>query len=187
MDELSSTLIDRLLEKTLENMSQEERLAFVEKLFADLPPVAQQTFLLKLTRLLSDDGGELGTLGAAFAAEADAPMMIQVIKMGPEDFGPWQMCCRAMNDFVESPDVDRMETTVMARMFSGLADATRLKIIKLLSEQERTVEELVGLLGIAQSSTSHHLRVLKDAGLIQGDKRGRKIFYSLTHPLVERE
>ncbi|MCP4361509.1 MAG: winged helix-turn-helix transcriptional regulator [Chloroflexi bacterium] len=184
MDELSSTLLDRLLEKTLENMSLEERLAFVEKLFADLQPAAQQTFLLKLARPLLDAGGEFGDLGTALTAESDTPMMIRVIKMGPEDFGPWQMCCRAMNDFVESPDVNRMETTGMARMFSGLADETRLKIVKLLSEQERTVEELVRSLGIAQSSTSHHLRVLKDAGLIKGDKRGRKIFYSLTHPLI---
>jgi DNA-binding transcriptional ArsR family regulator len=185
VDELSSTLLDRLLEKTLENMNQEEQLAFVEKLFIDLPPAAQQTFLLQLARSLLDVGGELGELGTAFATETDTPMMIRVIKMGPEDFGPWQMCCRVMSDFVDSPDVNRMETTAMARMFNGLADETRLKIVKLLSEHERTVEELVGLLGIAQSSTSHHLRVLKEAGLILGDKRGRNIFYSLTHPLVE--
>ena len=184
MDELSSTLLNRLLEKTLEDMNQEERLAFVEKLFVDLPPAAQQTFLLQLARSLLDVGGDLAELGTAFTANKDTPMMIRVIKMGPEDFGPWQMCCRVMSDFVDSPDVNRMETAAMARMFNGMADETRLKIVKLLSEKEHTVEELVGLLGIAQSSTSHHLRVLKEAGLIQGDKRGRNIFYSLTHPLA---
>jgi ArsR family transcriptional regulator len=43
---------------------------------------------------------------------------------------------------------------------------------------------MVEFLGIAQSTTSHHLRVLKEANLIQGEKRGRNIYYSLVRPEV---
>jgi DNA-binding transcriptional ArsR family regulator len=37
----------------------------------------------------------------------------------------------------------------------------------------------VDFLGVPQSTTSHHLRVLKEADLIRGEKRGRNIYYSL--------
>jgi len=42
----------------------------------------------------------------------------------------------------------------------------------------------VEFLGAAQSTTSHHLRVLKDANLIKGEKRGRNTYYSLVSPEV---
>lgn len=180
MDNVTATLLDRLVDKTFEKMGQEERLAFVEKLFASLPPAGQQEFLLKLAGHIG-----LGELDKAFGTNTGEPVRVQVVKMGPKEFGPWQMCCQVMNDFVESPDAERMKTPMMARLFSGLADETRLKIIKLLSERERSVDELVGLLGIAQSTTSHHLRVLKEANLVQGEKRGRSTIYSLVLPLAE--
>jgi len=43
----------------------------------------------------------------------------------------------------------------------------------------RSVDELTQILDAAQSTISHHLRVLKDAGLIQADKRGRSVYYSI--------
>jgi len=67
-------------------------------------------------------------------------------------------------------------------MFNGLADETRVKIVKLLAKGEFTVDELMEFLGMAQSTTSHHLKVLKDANLIRGEKRGRNIYYSLIKP-----
>ncbi|NKQ36584.1 MAG: winged helix-turn-helix transcriptional regulator [Chloroflexi bacterium] len=84
-----------------------------------------------------------------------------------------------MNDLVELPHADPAETADIARVFNAMADETRLKIVKLLSEREYGVDELVRELGIAQSTTSHHLRVLKEAGIVRGEKRGRSVFYSL--------
>ena len=110
-------------------------------------------------------------------------MQVKVIRPGPEAFGPWQACCQAMVDLVEAPDVDSGEAAAIARIFNSLADETRLRIVKLLSKSELTVDELVEQLGLAQSTTSHHLRVLKEVNLIQGQKRGRSIYYSLVHPL----
>src|SRR4030042_5549236 len=54
MDNITSTLISQLLDKALENTEPEERLAFVEKLFSQLPPAGQQEFLLSLTRMVRD-------------------------------------------------------------------------------------------------------------------------------------
>ena len=180
MDELSATLLDRLVDKTFENMNREERLAFIEKLFLDLPAAAQQEFLLRLARR----GTETEARRGAPPGRPVPAFMRQMMAQGPPGFGPWQMCCRAMNNLVELPQVDRDQAAPIARVFNALADETRLKIVKRLSERECSVEELVQLLGIAQSTTSHHLRVLKEAGLIQGDKRGRSIYYSLVQPMA---
>jgi DNA-binding transcriptional ArsR family regulator len=78
--------------------------------------------------------------------------------------------------------MDEGQVVEIAQMFNGLADETRVKIVKLLSKGEFTVDELVELLDVPQSTTSHHLRVLKEANLIQGEKRGRNIYYSLVNP-----
>ncbi len=177
MDEVSITLLDRLVDKTFENMSQEERLTFVEKLFSDLPAATQQEFLLRLAQRVSDAGS---------GSRGHQPIMM-MMEQGPNEFGPWQMCCMAMNDLVASPDFTRADTGGIMRTFNALADETRLKIVKLLVEHERSVDEIVTVLGIAQSTTSHHLRVLKDAHLISADKRGRKVFYALTEPVIEME
>ncbi len=182
MDELSAILLDRLVNKTFENMNREERLAFIEKLFLDLPPAAQKEFLLKLARRGTSGRAESDSQYSS-ARGPGPPFMRQMMAQGPPGFGPWQMCCRAMNNLVELPQMDRDQAAPIARVFSALADETRLKIVKHLSGQEFSVEELVQLLGIAQSTTSHHLRVLKEAGLIQGEKRGRSIYYSLTQPM----
>ncbi len=185
MGELSAPLLNRLVEKTFENMGQEDRLAFIEKLFLDLPVAAQQEFLLKLAQGMADT--QLGTpvRDKPIPLMSGKPFMRQIMQRGPRGFGPWQMCCRAMADLAQAPCADTASTASAARVFNALADGTRLKIIKLLSKQEHSVDELVHLLSGAQSTTSHHLRVLKEAGLIRGEKRGRNIYYSLAQSLEE--
>ena len=182
MDNISSTLISHLLEKALENTQPEERLAFVEKLFAQLPPEGQQEFLLCLTRLSLEPSTCSPDLQAAGETEAAKPRLIQFIQASPEDFAPGQICCQALTSFSKLPGMDKEQVVSVAQMFNGLADETRVKIVKLLAKGEFTVEELIEFLGVAQSTTSHHLRVLKDANLIQGEKRGRNIYYSLVKP-----
>lgn len=180
MEDISAILVTQLLDKALENTKPEERLAFVEKLFAELPSAAQQEFLLKLTRMLLEAGTQPAELQKSLdTTEPCKPVMVKVIQADWDDFSPGQMCCQALSDLANSPETDEKEIMVIANLFSGLADETRLKIVKLLSKSEYTVEELVELLGTAQSTTSHHLRVLKEANMIRGEKRGRNIYYSL--------
>jgi DNA-binding HxlR family transcriptional regulator len=179
MDDVSSTLLDRLVDKTLENMDQEERLAFIEKLFLDLPVAAQQEFLLQLARQNKEaEEGGYGRSRRASGRRGPGPIR-HMMAQGPPGFGPWHMCCQAMNDLVELPAADPSQTADIARIFNAMADETRLKIVKLLSEREYSVDEMVQALGIAQSTTSHHLRILKEAGIVRGEKRGRSVYYSL--------
>ena len=182
MDNITSTLISQLLEKALENTKPEERLAFVEKLFGQLPPAGQQEFLLSLTRLSLDPCTSSPGQPVAGEAETSKPRLIKLIQASPEDFAPGQICCQALTGFARLPGMDEEQVLEIAQMFNGLADETRVKIVKLLAKSEFTVDELVEFLGVAQSTTSHHLRVLKEANLIQGEKRGRNIYYSLVRP-----
>jgi DNA-binding transcriptional ArsR family regulator len=182
MDNISTTLISQLLDKALENTQPEERLAFVEKLFAQLPPAGQQEFLLSLTRTVLETDTCSPVLIQASQAEGTKPRMIKFIQASPEDFAPGQICCQALTGFANLPGMDEKQVVVVAQMFNGLADETRVKIVKLLSKGEFTVDELVEFLGVPQSTTSHHLRVLKEANLITGEKRGRNIYYSLVEP-----
>lgn len=182
MDDLSSTLISQLVTKAMENTRPEDRLVFIEKLFGQLPPESQQEFLLNLTRLSL--GSRVSSTAASAGGDADSshPVVIQLLPATPEDFPPGQICCQALTGLANEEQMDEQRVVSVAQMFNGLADGTRVKIVKLLAKGEFTVDELVEFLGTAQSTTSHHLKVLKDANLIKGEKRGRNTYYSLVKP-----
>jgi ubiquinone/menaquinone biosynthesis C-methylase UbiE/DNA-binding transcriptional ArsR family regulator len=59
-----------------------------------------------------------------------------------------------------------------------LSDATRLRILRLLGQEELTVAELQLILGMGQSRTSAHLAQLKGAGLVSDRRAGRNIYYA---------
>ena len=70
-----------------------------------------------------------------------------------------------------------------AVIFKALGDPTRLRLLKLLCEQRKPdalcVNALVGLLGVSQPAISQHLRVLKSAGLVKGERRGYHVHYAV--------
>jgi len=70
-------------------------------------------------------------------------------------------------------------TSDCASKLRVLADGTRLRVVEALLEQPRCVHELMALLDVEQSLLSHHLRVLRDAGLVNGVRRGRAVLYGL--------
>lgn len=61
----------------------------------------------------------------------------------------------------------------------ALSDDTRFRILETLVGKETCVCELVDQLEVAQPLLSHHLKTLKEAGLVRARKRGRWMFYSL--------
>ena len=67
----------------------------------------------------------------------------------------------------------------MTRMFRALAVEKRLEIVQLLAKRTLCVGALSNLLGISAGAVSQHLRILKDAGLVEPDRRGYFIHYSL--------
>jgi DNA-binding transcriptional ArsR family regulator len=71
----------------------------------------------------------------------------------------------------------RAATTADA--FNAVAEPRRRQILDLLAGGERPVNELVGLLGLAQPQVSKHLKVLREVGLVNARDEGRQRMYSL--------
>jgi len=73
-----------------------------------------------------------------------------------------------------------------ARVIKALAHSTRLFIVSELSRKERCVCELTEMVGADMSTVSKHLSILKAAGIVQDEKRGAQVFYTLRLPCVLR-
>ena len=71
-----------------------------------------------------------------------------------------------------------------ARIIKAMAHPSRLFIVEELSRRERCVCELTEMVGADVSTVSKHLTVLKNAGIVQDEKRGNQVFYILKVPCV---
>jgi ArsR family transcriptional regulator len=67
----------------------------------------------------------------------------------------------------------------LIRVFKALGDENRLRILASLENQQRCVCDLARRLGIPQPTLSHHLKILRDAGLVMGEKCGPMIHCSV--------
>lgn len=74
-----------------------------------------------------------------------------------------------------------MEATI--KIFNSLSDETRLRIYLLLLQSELCVCELVNILNMAQSRISHSVRILKEAELINNQRSGKWMIYSMNQNL----
>ncbi|MEE0800149.1 MAG: autorepressor SdpR family transcription factor [Gemmiger sp.] len=63
--------------------------------------------------------------------------------------------------------------------FKALGDPTRRRILELLSGGEMTAGEIADHFDMAKPSVSHHLSILKNAGLVRDERRGQNIVYCL--------
>ena len=61
----------------------------------------------------------------------------------------------------------------------ALADDTRQKIMRLVCCRQLSVNEIVAELEVAQPTVSHHLNILKNAGLVSVERRGKQVLYTL--------
>jgi len=76
----------------------------------------------------------------------------------------------------------------VVNIFKALSDPTRLRIVLLLRRRELCVCELMFILRMEQSRVSHHMRVLRDAGIAEDVREGRWITYRLAEaalPLLD--
>ena len=76
------------------------------------------------------------------------------------------------------------EYKAQARIIKALAHPTRLFIVDKLSRGERCVCELTDMIGVEMPTVSRHLSVLRNAGLLEDEKRGAQVFYRLRVPCV---
>ena len=74
-------------------------------------------------------------------------------------------------------DLDRL-----AARFKALSDETRLRILRTISDSpEKICEcEIVPTLGLAQPTISYHLKVLREAGLVEPERRGQWVYYQVS-------
>jgi len=68
----------------------------------------------------------------------------------------------------------------LVKSFKAMSDPIRVRILKLLEKKRMCVCELTAVLKIGQSNVSHHLKVLKEAGLVNDKKDGLWIDYELS-------
>ena len=92
--------------------------------------------------------------------------------------GQPEPCCPSVLD---SP-LDTAQAAELAAGFTALADPVRLRVLSILAaapEGEVCVCDFVEPLGKSQPTVSHHLKILSEAGLVHGDRRGKWVWYSL--------
>jgi len=75
--------------------------------------------------------------------------------------------------------IEEDHAAALAELFSAFSDASRLKIISALENSELNVSSIAERAGLSESATSHHLRGLRQMGLVRARKMGRQVFYSL--------
>lgn len=83
------------------------------------------------------------------------------------------------------PKKDPLQPKRCAELLAALAAPERLKIVRFLADGPHNVTEITKALAIKPLNVSHHLTVLKTAGLIEGEKRGRFVLYSLRPGVLE--
>jgi ArsR family transcriptional regulator len=80
--------------------------------------------------------------------------------------------------------IDEEDLTSEIKVFKAVADATRLRILKLLAGGELCICEIMLALKKPQSSISHNLSILEDAGLVKERKEGKWCRYSISDEAV---
>lgn len=78
--------------------------------------------------------------------------------------------------------IDAEQAGLLAHRFKALGDPARLRLLSLIAAHESgqaCVCDLTGPLGLSQPTVSHHLKVLREAGLVTGERRGTWVHYSL--------
>lgn len=76
----------------------------------------------------------------------------------------------------------------LSEVFKALSDPTRLRLVKLLGDHkgELCVNALARQLNVTQSAVSQHLRILRHAELVKGERRGSSVHYSLDQEKLEQ-
>jgi ArsR family transcriptional regulator len=98
------------------------------------------------------------------------------LELAPKQKRPaGERCCEP----VVYPDVDREHATRMALVAKALGDPVRLQLVDVLRKHagKVCVCELVPLFDLSQPTVSHHLKVLREAGIVGSERRGLWAYY----------
>jgi ArsR family transcriptional regulator len=106
------------------------------------------------------------------------------LELAPKQKRPaGEACC----DPVVYPDVERERAERMATIAKALGDPVRLQLVDVLRKHagKVCVCELVPLFELSQPTVSHHLKVLRDAGLVGSERRGLWAYYYVEAEAME--
>ncbi|HEX6299514.1 MAG TPA: metalloregulator ArsR/SmtB family transcription factor [Acidimicrobiia bacterium] len=87
-----------------------------------------------------------------------------------------EICCTPLHE----GEIDELRAEAMAPVLAALADPVRLRIISMLIAAPGGTScgcDLEAPLELSQPTVSHHLKVLREAGLVEGERRGRWVHY----------
>ena len=106
------------------------------------------------------------------------------LELAPKQKRPaGEPCCEP----VVYPDIDRDRAERMAQVAKALGDPIRMQLVDVLRKHagEVCVCELVPLFDLSQPTVSHHLRVLRSAGIVGAERRGLWSFYYVKPEALE--
>lgn len=91
------------------------------------------------------------------------------------------ICCAS-----DEPPMPRGAAEDLAATFKALADPTRVAIVNRLTKVDSVcVCDLTAAFELSQPTISHHLRVLRDAGIVEVDRRGTWAYYALVPDVID--
>jgi ArsR family transcriptional regulator len=94
-------------------------------------------------------------------------------------------CCAPLDGTV----LGEGEAAELAKVFKALADPVRLRLVNLIASHpggEACVCDLTGAFEVSGPTVSHHLKVLRQAGLIEGERRGTWVYYRVVPEALTR-
>ena len=95
-----------------------------------------------------------------------------------------EACCAPL----QAAPLDEGEAAELARRFAALSDPVRLRLLSLLatsSDGAVCACDLVEPVGKSQPTVSHHLKILREAGLVTSEKRGTNVWYAVVPAALE--
>jgi len=110
--------------------------------------------------------------------------MPATLELAPKTKRPaGQPCCEP----IAEPDIDLAGAERLAAIAKALGDPIRVQLVDVLRKHagEVCVCELVPLFDLSQPTVSHHLKVLRDAGIVAAERRGLWAFYYVNDEALE--
>ena len=80
---------------------------------------------------------------------------------------------------INSTSLDEHTAAHVAELFRSFSDTSRVRILSALTSQELNVGTLAQLVGISESAVSHHMRGLRQMGLVKARRDGKEVYYRI--------
>jgi DNA-binding transcriptional ArsR family regulator len=93
--------------------------------------------------------------------------------------------CSDMKIKIAPARISEKDAVRLAELFSALADPSRVRILSAIQEDEMSVGDIAGVVGLSESAVSHHLRGLRMMRLVRARKEGREVYYALDDEHVD--